>query len=326
MDKIDELFALVSSFIARFDTDKESAEPYGEYLLRWYATYKKPYNGKNTSDYMYYYISERISPALGNVPLNKLSGDKIQIFLNDIKGNNTRKKIAMIINGSLIKAVKLRYIKYNPFDAVELPTYKKKHYRALSLSEQTLIYGYIKNKLYKSVFVVLVCTGMRIGEFLAIDKDCIDRKQRMINVFRSVDIRSDELQNRTKTYSSVRRIPYVENLTSHLNEILRYKARSGDITYSGVRSYFRRLYATLSLKGINLHSFRHTFGCMCYRAGISDKMIQHLMGHAALDVTMNVYVDVLGTGRSEFEKYFEEYKKDLEKRPADFWVFFSPEK
>ena len=69
MDKIDELFALVSSFIARFDTDKESAEPYGEYLLRWYATYKKPYNGKNTSDYMYYYISERISPALGNVPL-----------------------------------------------------------------------------------------------------------------------------------------------------------------------------------------------------------------------------------------------------------------
>lgn len=45
-----------------------------------------------------------------------------------------------------------------------------------------------------------------------------------------------------------------------------------------------------------------------------------------LDVTMNVYVDVLGTGNSRLEKYFVEYEKDLQNRPIDFWVLFPSEK
>lgn len=48
------------------------------------------------------------------------------------------------------------------------------------------------------------------------------------------------------------------------------------------------------------------------------------MGHAQLDVTMNVYVDVLGNGVSPFDEYFRELKKDVEKRPTDFWVFSAP--
>jgi hypothetical protein len=43
------------------------------------------------------------------------------------------------------------------------------------------------------------------------------------------------------------------------------------------------------------------------------------MGHSSLDVTMNVYVDVLGPGNSVFTNYFKKYKNDVENRPTDFW-------
>lgn len=324
--ELKEIKEMLTALYNKVPVDNTSSEPYKDYILRWFNTYKLPKNGVNTSKFMLLYITVRIIPALGDIPLNKLSGDQIQSFLNGIEKNNTRQKVAMIINGSLTKAVKLRLIKYNPFDAVELATYKKKHYRPIYLEEQALMVFSEKNSLYASVFRVLVCTGMRIGEFLAIDSGCIDYTERYINVWRGIDIRSGDLQNRTKTYTSVRRIPFLRTLSPHLKIICQYIGSHGFMTYNQVKLHFQRFYKTLKLKGLTLHSCRHTFGCMCYHAGINDKTIQHIMGHADLNVTMNIYVDILGNGNSPFIKYFEEYKNDLLKRPADFWVFSAPEK
>lgn len=320
-----ELKEMISMLLERTPADETSSESFGSWLLRWYELYKKPKNGVNTSRFMYEYITKRISPSLGDIPLNKLTGDQIQLFLNGIQTNNTRQKIALIIRGSLTKALKLRLLRYNPFDSVELSSYKKKHYRPLSLDEQGLLLSSIKNKLYRSIFVVLICTGMRIGEFLALDESSVDKKRRTINVFRSVDIRSGKIQNRTKTYTSTRRIPYLENLLPYLNVIFKHIRVKGSLTYNQIKLYFSRLYRSMGMKGLTLHSLRHTFGCMCYRAGVSDKMIQRIMGHASLDVTMNIYVDVLGNGFSPLEDYFKLYKNDTLFRPSDFWVLIPPE-
>ena len=315
-----DIAELMKLLIARLDYDAESNELFGDYLLRWFETYKKPKNVAHTSNAMYRYITGRIIPVLGDVPLSKIRGDKIQRFLNGIAENNTRIKIGQIIHGSLSKAVKLRLLKHNPFDAVEVVYYKKKHYRAVTMDEQALLIKNIRNPLYLSVFLVMVCTGLRIGEFLALSKDAINFKAKTISVFRSVDITTGELRDRTKTYASSRNVPFLKTLTPALNGICKYIETDGPITYNQVKMYFRKTYAKLGLCGITIHSFRHTFGCMCYASGISEKMIQRLMGHASLDVTMNVYVDVLGDGLSPLKNYFLEYEKDLKSRPNDFWV------
>lgn len=315
-----EIAELIRSLIARLDYDAESNELYGDYLLRWFDTYKKPKNVAHTSKAMYGYITVRIIPVLGDIPLSKLTGDKIQKFLNGIPQNNTRIKIGQIIHGSLTKAVKLRLLKHNPFDAVEVIYYKKKHYRTVTMDEQRLIMDNIKNPLYLAVFVVMVCTGLRIGEFLALDKTSVNFRSMTISVARSVDITTGEICERTKTYAGKRSVPFIKPLSHSLSFIIRHVETIGRITYNQVKMYFRKIYRKLGLSGITIHSFRHTFGCMCYAAGISDKTIQRLMGHASLDVTMNVYVDVLGRGDSPLGMYFIEYEKDLKNRPNDFWV------
>lgn len=320
----DELAFLMKALLARLEYERDSDELYKDYLLRWFETYKKPVNVPHTSDFMLNYINNRIIPALGDYPLSRLSGDYIQSYLNSITKANTRIKIGQIIHGSLSKACKLRLLRYNPFDAVEVPGYQKKHYRALTLNEQTLLYDSIKNRLYYSVFWILLCTGMRIGEFLAIDKSCIDKENMLIKVYRSVDISSGELRSRVKTYGSIRNIPYIKPLLLHLNYVVNYVDVHGYLTYNQIKLYFRKMYKKLGITGLAIHSYRHTFGCMCYAVGISEKMIQRLMGHASLDVTMNVYVDVLGSGDSPFLKYFRAYEKDLKSRPSDFWRFVRP--
>jgi len=318
MANFDNIEKLMIALLDRLNDETDSSELYGDYLLRWFETYKKPINEPNTSKSMLSYITDRIIPALGEIQLCRLSGDKIQAFLNGIPKGNTRNKIADIIKGSLTKAVKLRLLRYNPFDAVEVKNYKKKHYRALTLQEQAQLLNAITNKLYIAVFYVLICTGMRIGEFLALDRASIDYDNRLINVYKSVDVHSGELRERTKTYTSTRSIPFLPMLEKYISVVLGYGRR---LSYNQVKKYFQKVYKKVGSKGLNLHSFRHTFGCMCYHVGMSEKLIQHLMGHSSLDVTMNVYVDILGNGESPFLTYFKKYKKDLESRPPNFWRF-----
>lgn len=317
---VSEIMAMMSEMLDLLKNGNVSTERYGDYLLRWFELYKFPKNCKNTNDFMYYYITKRIIPVFGDIPLNKLSGDVIQKYLSGIKENNTRIKIGQIIKGSLTKAVKLRLLLYNPFDAVEVLNYKKVHYRAVTLEEQCLLLKAIKNPLYFSVFYIMVCTGLRIGEFLALDYQSISFDKRYLAVRRTVNIQTGELQNRTKTYTSKRKVPFLKELTPFLKIFLTYVKDNGSLSYNQVKKYFQKTMKKNNISGLNLHSFRHTFGCMCYRAGIKDKTIQRLMGHASLDVTMNTYVDVMGGGFSPLDTYFEKYKKEVENRPTDFWL------
>lgn len=315
-----EIMSIMSEVLDLLKNGNVSTELYKDYLLRWYELYKLPKNCKYTNDFMYYYITKRINPVLGDIPLNKLSGDVIQKYLSGIKENNTRIKIGQIIKGSLAKAVKLRLLMYNPFDAVEVLNYKKVHYRAVTLEEQSILLGTIKNPLYFSVFYIMVCTGLRIGEFLALDSQSVSFDKRYLAVRRTVNIQTGELQNRTKTYTSKRKVPFLKELTPFLKILLTYVKDNGLLSYNQVKKYFQKTMKKNNISGLNLHSFRHTFGCMCYRAGIKDKTIQRLMGHASLDTTMNTYVDVMGGGFSPLDRYFEKYKKEVESRPTDFWL------
>ena len=40
---------------------------------------------------------------------------------------------------------------------------------------------------------------------------------------------------------------------------------------------------------IDLHSLRHTFGTRCAEAGMPPKVLQEIMGHTDISITMNTY-------------------------------------
>ena len=41
------------------------------------------------------------------------------------------------------------------------------------------------------------------------------------------------------------------------------------------------------------HCFRHTFATRCFEAGIQPKTVQAYLGHASLQMTMDLYTSVL---------------------------------
>lgn len=301
-----------------FLVDDES-EPFGVWLHKWHELYKKDRLKDRTVQELERYIDDRIIPVLGKIRLSDLHGAELQAFVNSIERGNTRKKIAFILNASLRKAVALRKILFNPFDSVEVPGYRKGHYRALEFDEQNAICNYYLNPVaynnylnvepMKAVFFFMCCTGMRIGEFLALDmKKDIDRRRRKIRIDKSMDKETGKISS-TKTESSTRTISYLPELQPYIDEISR-----NEYTYYSISEHFRKLYKRLKIFGANIHSFRHTFVSMCYRAGIRDKYIQLYVGHADITTTMNVYTHGMDRGTSPLFEYILDLAEYLQRR------------
>lgn len=49
----------------------------------------------------------------------------------------------------------------------------------------------------------------------------------------------------------------------------------------------------LNIDPLNFHGLRHTYATRLFEAGVPPKTVQALMGHANIDVTMDIYTHVM---------------------------------
>ena len=54
------------------------------------------------------------------------------------------------------------------------------------------------------------------------------------------------------------------------------------------------------------HCFRHTFATRCFEAGVAPKTVQAYLGHASLNMTMDLYTSVMERKRVDDMKLLEE--------------------
>lgn len=280
---------------------------FSQWLEKWLTTYKEPKLKSGTIRDYKSYIDTYIAPKLGDVALSDIDGLVLQEFINGITAPNIRKKVAFVIKSSLQKAVNLRYILFNPFDSVELPRAQVKHYKPLSFDMQEKILSACSDK-YRPAFVFLCCTGLRIGEFLALDFDKdVDVRRKVIKVTKTRDKDTGEIIPTPKTKNSIRNVPFTLWLLPCVEELKGY-----DYTYAGIRNYFSKLYRRLRISGCNLHSLRHTFVSVCNSVGMKAKTAQALVGHSDVNLTLNIYAHYLQKGRSFLSDYLRELKRLLE--------------
>ncbi|MBQ8882574.1 MAG: site-specific integrase [Clostridia bacterium] len=287
---------------------RNSDEPLGDFLRSWYSLYVRPKIKAKTSINYEMYLA-RITSALGSTALCDITPDLLQGYFNGITNGNTRKKQKFLLNRALNKAVALGKLDRNPFLATEIPGYTKQSYRSLEFDEQLAVLNRIKRRpYYTAIFMVLCCTGFRIGELLALDLNDIDFERGIISITKTRDIHTGEVHQHTKTNAGRREVPFLPELEPHLKLLV----ETPFPPYSAVRSYFRRVYNFLKIERANLHSLRHTFVSLAHLAGIKDKYLQTIVGHSDIQMTMDVYTHIMKKGTSPILDYIRELAKHLD--------------
>ena len=114
--------------------------------------------------------------------------------------------------------------------------------------------------------------------------------------------------NKTKTYSGKRTIPIpyflfpyiveqmkIANKLINNDEKLLFKPNNSKYCRrSTINNELKRiLKQELNITDISSHSLRHTFGTRCIESGMAPVVVQRLMGHKDITVTLNTYTSVL---------------------------------
>ncbi len=166
---------------------------------------------------------------IANMPIQQVNPAQINDCLLDLANysNSYISKIHMLLGNIFNKAMLLGIIDKNPFSIkgnIIKPRSRKpdKKIDALTLEEEQAFRQQLAKKdyKYKDVFYVLLETGMRIGEVLALKRSDIDFNNNIIHVRRTLTKDKNDkikLGDKTKTYAGMRDVP----LSNFLKGILK---------------------------------------------------------------------------------------------------------
>jgi integrase len=153
-------------------------------------------------------------------------------------------------------------------------------------------------------YVLLMYSGMRVGELCALTWDDIDLKENVINVNKSVVFRNNNRPELSypKTNKSIRRVEapkiVIDALKAYRGINIAPKLFHGkDGEYMGQTGYAgewerikKKIEAELGHEtDLTMYCFRHNYCSELYYSEVSLKEAQRLLGHASYKMIMDVY-------------------------------------
>jgi site-specific recombinase XerD len=157
----------------------------------------------------------------------------------------------------------------------------------------------------RAMILLLLRTGMRIGELLNITINDINLKEKKIMIHEGLKNRRGRVVYYSDDASDALEIWRKEKKTN--TEIVFYGHRGKPLSYPAARMVFVKYLkqAGLSDKGYTLHCLRHTYATELLNAGMRLECLETLMGHTSLEVTRR-YARL--TDRTREEQYFKAMK------------------
>lgn len=254
---------------------------------------------------------------------------------NEGRGYSTITSIRGIVKPAFQMAVQDDIIRKNPFDFKLdiIPNTTKKREAISEEIEKKYLDFIISDNHYQRYYdeiMILLETGMRISEFVGLTLSDIDFKDKSIKVDHQLSRTRNGVYyiEKTKTSSGVREIPMKKTVYQCLQRIVANR-KNPKIEYMvdgyshfllldkdgkpkvalhiekmmqrSVEKY--NLMHEDKLPSITPHVLRHTFCTRMATGGMNPKVLQYIMGHSDISMTLNVYT------HANFENAVKEFEK-----------------
>lgn len=259
--------------------------------------------------------NKNIKQYIGDLKIISIKTQDIEDVFANYKGKSYL-AIKKVLAGVYTYSIKNRFVVENIYKLSNLPKESQPKLKAiLNEREQQIFTEYCLNKTkvskYKhyDLFVILLYTGLRIGEAIALSWSDIDFSKKIIKINKTVstDLNYKLTVNSPKTENSKRIVPMcdlVYNVLSLKKQKYNNKENGivfyGDNNYKHIRNFERILQNIVrniqtsypQFPNITPHSLRHTFTTRCFEKGVSPKIVQKYLGHSKLSITMDLYTHI----------------------------------
>lgn len=263
-------------------------------------------------------IRNHVKPALGHVLLTELRGDHLQrLYTRGLEEGYSSTSVRhwhTVLHRALRYAVKSRLVVRNVADDAEPPRPKPTEIQVLTPEQVRKLLETSREDRFYALFALAVSTGMRKAEILGLRWQDVNLEKGEVRITRALHRLRDGtvVIQEPKTAKSRRVIPLTPLVLSALREHrkrqleqrlkrgkwaepdLVFTTRNGTPINPGSLTFaFHRALKRAGLPKMRFHDLRHTAATPLLTEGVHPKVVQEMLGHATIHMTMDRYSHML---------------------------------
>lgn len=287
------------------DARPQSVRTFGDFVKDEWMPVILPTLKYATQKHYKYMLNAHLIPAFGKRQLRELTRGELQGFLSRKLSSGLSWETVHHFKCALSKvlgaAEEWGCIAENVAQKTKLPRRQHRAERAVLAPVQVRRLTAAVNEPARSITVLLVLTGLRIGELLALRWGNIDLNARFLRVCETV---YDGHFDQPKTKRSVRTIPIGMETAEILAGIrpsavdpkaLLFATREGLPLdrWNLLRKHLKPAAKKLGLPGVTWHLLRHSHATMLDSVGTPLGTMQSLLGHSTPEITREIYLHAI---------------------------------
>ena len=342
----DEALALFIADIKKGNNAQSQGKTVSDLWEYWLQNYAETNLEETTIEY-YKKMWPRIKAALGHIRLDRIKPEHIQDFMRNLaepgikqvqqKKNATTekppaklapetiKKYHAVLSGMFTKAVKWRFMDYNPCDHTEAPKAQHKTKSIYDIEQTGRFLSLLEGEEVRHQLMILLAlsAGLRREEIFGLRWCDIEENiiyVRQVRVVAGTKI----IEKEPKTVSSKRSVSVPAEVVALIK---RHKAKESEkrlkkgeawkgaekaendyvfTTWDGeplhpqsMNNFLRRFCDEHNIPRIQPHAFRHMAGTFLIVSGTDYRTVSGKLGHSRASITMNTYAHLLKSAEQE---------------------------
>jgi integrase len=301
-----------------------------DYLSRWLEAAVKP-SVRPRSFAAAQLNVNRLLPRLGGLRLSALSATEIQAAYGALldRGLSRRsvEQAHSVLHRALKQAVGWGLLVRNPTDSVTVPRPDRREMRTLTEEQVQALFAKTVRDRWHALWVVLVTAGLRLGEATGLRWDDVKLDAGTLSVQRSLQWQKGAglVFVEPKTKRSRRTVHLAPGAVAALREHRRLQAAER-LAFDGewghptlvfpnavgrpvdparITDQLGRSLKAAEVPRVRVHDLRHTCATLLLQRNVHPKLVQEMLGHSTIAITLDLYSHVIPAMHGEVAMQME---------------------
>jgi integrase len=289
----------------------------GAFTAEWLGSTLEVSDRKDSTKQLYGSLarSHILSDRLGSVPLDQLTPRRIETWVSELRSSglsaSTIRSTYTVLRAVLDTAVRDRLTAENPAIVIRRPRVEHHEAEYLSPIQVRALLAAAESTRYGALFALMVNTGLRRGEALALHWGDVDAEQKALRVRGTLTRIGGALTvtepKTTKSRRVVAMSPVVEALLRTVKVGQRQERLAAGSQWRAAgfvfttelgepcdpRNALRALKVAAHKAGlpttVGLHTLRHSAASVMLTNGVPLKVVSEILGHSSIAITGDIY-------------------------------------